>query len=72
MKTKITELLNNLSKVSSVDKIHLTTEQLNSLEALVVAYMSIVKFGLSPETETEMIGMADTLWDNLFIKEQGE
>jgi hypothetical protein len=47
--TQITELLVNLSKVSSVDKIHVTTEQLNSLEALVVGYMSIVKVGLGKQ-----------------------
>ena len=68
--TQITELLVNLSRVSSVDKIHVTSEQLNSLEALVVGYMSIVKVGLGKQAEAEMIEIVDGLWDALFIKEQ--
>lgn len=72
MNNQITELLVNLSKVSSVDKIQVTSEQLNSLEALVVGYMSVVKVGLGKQAESEMLKIVDGLWDALFIKEQVE
>lgn len=69
MMDKITNVLTNLSKVSTVDKIHVTSEQLKTLESLVVGYMAIVKIGLTEDAESEMLKLADDLWDGIFIKE---
>tara|TARA_R110002167_G_scaffold91458_1_gene246115 strand:+ start:182689 stop:183093 length:405 start_codon:yes stop_codon:yes gene_type:complete len=69
MKVQITELFTKLSKVSEVDKIPVTSEQLGALEALVIGYMSVIKVGLSKSAEAEMLKVADSLWDGFFVKD---
>ena len=68
MDNKISKLLTSLSKASSIDKIHVTEEQLNTLEALVVGYMSIIRMGLIAEDERLALKIADSLWDDIFTK----
>lgn len=66
MSDKYNELLGGIANINKVDKIKVTTEQLQSLEALVISYMAIVKADLTNSEEKEKLNMVDSLWDQLF------
>lgn len=72
MTNQLNKVLESINNLQNTPPIHVTKQQYDALDAMVVAYMSVASLGLDKDAQIAIMKPMDMAWDKLVVKKEDE